>query len=128
MNMQTPALTGEPVPAPQTDPIRRFLDLSTGHLTAETRMLLDLICEEQKRGDITSWASCTPFGWFLWAHDEESDLSEFPADLQACMRKAQEVGCDYILFDRDASPAGASLGLPFYEDDCGCCETSHCDR
>jgi hypothetical protein len=88
----------------------------------------DLICEEQKRGDITSWASCTPFGWFLWAHDEESDLSEFPADLQACMRKAQEHGCDYILFDRDASPAGIALGLPFYEDDCGCGETSHCER
>jgi hypothetical protein len=127
MNMMNSAVTGEPVAAP-TYPIRRFLDLSTGHLKPETRTLLDLICEGQQRGDITSWASCTPFGWFIWAGDEESDLTEYPADLQDCMRKAQEHGCDYILFDRDAAPAGISLGLPFYEEECGCGETSHCDR
>ncbi|TXM69653.1 hypothetical protein [Methylobacterium sp. WL120] len=128
MNMQTPTLVGEPVPTPALPPVRRFLDLSTGHLTVETRMMLDLICEEQKRGDLTAWASCTPFGWFMWAHDEESDLKQFPADLQACMRKAHEHGCDYLLFDRDAAPADESLGLPFYEDDCGSCETSHCEH
>lgn len=108
-------------------PVRPFLDLSTAHLSPATHKWLDDVCAQQKRGDPGSWASCTPFGWFLWAHDEESDLTEFPADLQACMLKAQALGCHYILFDRDAAPEGASLDLPWYgeETDCACEVDSH---
>lgn len=110
-------------------PVRRFLDLSTGHLKPETHKWLDALCESQKRGDLASWASCTPFGWFVWAHDEESDLSEFPEDLRTCMAKAQAMGCDYVLFDRDAAPEGDALDLPWYGDEgdnCACAVDSSC--
>ncbi len=103
--------TGSETQAPR-NPVRQFLDLSTAHLKPETHAWLDDLCAHVRRGDPGAWASCTPFGWFVWAHDEESDLGEFPADLQLCLRKVQELGAEYVLFDRDAAPSGAALDLP----------------
>ena len=60
----------------------------------------------------------TAYGWFMYAHDdntcepspEHAPEGEYPADLWACMKKANEMGADYIMFDCDSDP-GASAAL-----------------
>ena len=37
---------------------------------------------------------------FLWA--EENPKKELPSDLAAIVRRARELGAEYVLFDRDA--------------------------
>ncbi|WP_298962340.1 hypothetical protein [uncultured Methylobacterium sp.] len=105
-------------------PVRLFLDLSTAHLSPATHAWLDELCKDVRRGDPGAWASCTPFGWFVWAHDQESDLSEFPEDLQACLRKAQALGAEYVLFDRDADTTDVTNDLPWFGDGCDGCSCS----
>lgn len=99
-------------------PLRAFLDLSTGHLTLETREWLD---ERAHRSVVCSlgldrWVAPTPCGWFVYA-DRNVTGDHVPDDLLACMRKAREIGAEYILFDSNASPAGAACELPLYADE-----------
>ena len=87
---------------------RAILVVSTGHLTKETAEYLN---------DTPSakWPFCggpyADFGWFLYAHDENSDGS-IPPDLYAVMQFAKANGCTNVLFDRDADQVE---GLPFHE-------------
>jgi len=90
--------------------IRKFLDISTGHLSPATHRWM------REQGRITanmvtasdpSPAFCmgpTPYGWFCWAgmEDDADNLQALPVDLQACIREAKRQGCDYIHFDADA--------------------------
>lgn len=90
--------------------VRKFLDLSTGHLTQVTRMTLDSLfnCEWDRRSDDGVHAlarkmcgGATPTGWFVYARGE-FEAGEIPADLRSCMLAAKRSRCDYILFDADA--------------------------
>jgi hypothetical protein len=99
-------------------PLRAFLDLSTGHLTQQTREWLDNL-DWKTEGPA---GGAGPHGWFIYAHDDNScqpsaphaPSGEFPPDLWACIEKAKELGADYVLFDCDAEP-NPDL-LPVYED------------
>lgn len=101
--------------------VRRFLDLSTGHLTQATRDLLENHC-----GPSTIYDHPEGEGWLV--HVPEPDVmppeEEVPADLQACMAKARELGCDYILFDT-AGPD--CLGLEWFDDE-GADPAPECDE
>jgi hypothetical protein len=93
--------------------VRAFLDLSTKHLSQSTRNQLDRDAAATVEGNQhTRWVAGTPHGWFVFA-DEECDQEYFPADLIACMKKASELGADYILFDCDADD---DVDLPSYVD------------
>lgn len=89
--------------------IRRFLDLSTSHMTPETR-------EGWTMGiGRPGWATPTEFGFFVWAgteEDEEPD-ADLPEDVATCRRFARCLGCDYLLFDADADTIDA---LPTFDD------------
>jgi hypothetical protein len=89
--------------------IRTFYDLSTGHLTAATRRLLDTT--KMERWPVAGGRM--PFGFFIYAHDEDSE-GNIPADLWACIQLAHKHGADYILFDCDAE---LIEDLPSYDDE-----------
>ncbi len=75
--------------------VRQFLDLSTAHLTAADRALLEA-CAGHDRGEVL--CAGTPYGWFLYANSERPDISD---TLWALMVEARDRGCDYLLFDAD---------------------------
>lgn len=83
---------------PDQPNVRRFLDLSTVHLSPATRDDWD--------GDSSrpSWAYPTSYGWFVWAGSDDTNEEEdgLPAEVVACRKFARTLGCDYILFDADA--------------------------
>lgn len=78
--------------------IRTFLDLCTNHLP---RHLMD---------DLTSFdvvAHPTTYGALVWVPDDPQASSDsgdepVPAELLAIQLYARRLGCDYVLFDRDA--------------------------
>jgi len=97
-------------------PVRKFLDLSTGHLTPASRDLLENHC-----GPSTVYDHPDGYGWLLHVPtlDEEDGtegeaMQDCPDDLRACIAKARECGCDYILFDADGPDCP---GLECYDDE-----------
>lgn len=79
---------------------RRLIVISTGHLTEATARLLDVMpcrqwpCLGGRYGE---------YGWFVYAHDENSGADSVPEDLFAVMLWARKQGCDHVLFDCDGS-------------------------
>lgn len=94
--------------------IRKFLDISTGHLPPSERERID----DGEAGPL-AYPHPDGYGWFvyvpedpdMWQDDEDDDA--MPA-LLACMKRARALGCDYILFDCDAP---IDEELPVYNDD-----------
>lgn len=87
---------------------RKFLVLSTSHVTEKTAHLLDTT-------PVQNWPVAGgpygTFGWFIYAHDEDAE-GNIPEELMGVFRYAREHGCDNVLFDCDA---GQIDGLPTYE-------------
>ena len=55
----------------------------------------------------------THYGWLLCARSSSfGELSQIPADLAAVLAFAEQMGCDYLILDRDAA---ASDRLPSFE-------------
>ncbi len=87
--------------------IRRFLDASSGHLSAATWQWLD----EQTTDDVVRdpanrsaeiLGGRTRHGWFVYA--DVDPTGSIPADLVILMRHARQRGCEYVLLDSDALP------------------------
>lgn len=97
--------------------VQKYLDLSTGHLDETTADRLDALFN-LTTGDPNpeEWAywvvgsALGDFGWFIWADSNFAD--DTPECLIACAKLADQLGCSYILFDRDAEPIEE---LPTYE-------------
>lgn len=86
--------------------VRKFLTLSTAHVTDDTRRILD----ETKVSDWPVFGFRGAYGWVVYAHDE-SDW-EIPQDLWGVCEYARKNDCDYIMFDADADIID---DLPHYE-------------
>lgn len=87
--------------------VRCFLEVSSGHLSAETWSWLDeqtaddLVRDPRHRhGDILGGR--TRHGWFVYAHEDPT--APVPADLLAVMRLTRQRECDYALLDCDVLP------------------------
>ena len=76
--------------------IRKFLTLSTSHVTNDTRRILD----ESKLTDWPVFGFQGVFGWVIYAHEETDET--IPEELWRVMQYARANGCDYIMFDADA--------------------------
>jgi hypothetical protein len=90
---QAKAALAEP---PDDDPpvIFRMLDLSTAHVSDETRQRLDdgeLIPAGYAKGE---------YGWFVPVIDNDDDHT--PPELRAIMEFARKQNCQWLMFDRDA--------------------------
>ena len=82
------------------NPVRRFLDLSTAHLTPATREYL-----ERNNASPTTYPHPHGYGWFIHVPEDpalDPEPDEIPADLQTALALARTLDCDYLLFDRDA--------------------------
>ncbi len=97
--------------------VRRTLDVSSCHLSAETCAWLDAQTTDTAVRDPASRSAeilggRTRHGWFIYAGLVPA--APVPADLLAVMRCAQRLKCDYVLFDADARPLA---GLPILHPD-----------
>ena len=88
--------------------IRPFLDLSSGHLSADTQVWLDAqLADDVLRAPENSQAAMiaggkTRYGWFVYAPEDIAE--DLPDDLTTVLRKGREQGAEYVLFDSDAAP------------------------
>ncbi len=88
--------------------VQNMLDISTGHLTEDTRRRMG----EDSRNFFVGKPCSLPFavkgssyGWFIDVRDaDERAVSGkvYPFDIVDCYELALRFGCAYILFDRDA--------------------------
>jgi hypothetical protein len=92
--------------------VRKFLELSTAHLSPAARKLL-----EAEGGDVN--LSVSPhggsrglYGWWLWAGSDRSDMEGVPEELIRVMDYALAQECEWICFDCDAE---AITDLPTWE-------------
>ena len=110
-----------------TYPLRAFLDISTGHLKISTRNYLEKMFDDTTVGIAHLIGNPTEDGWFLYCADDEyldgikeDSFPEVPEDLLTCLYYGRNLGCDYLLFDRDAEPVlnaqGNDLAIPYYGD------------
>ena len=88
--------------------IRNMLDISTGHLTKDTRRRMD---EDSVNFAIGKDCSLpfsvkgSSFGWFIDVRDAAERsyaLEPYPFDIIDCYILAINLECKFILFDRDA--------------------------
>lgn len=96
--------------------VRRFLDLSTAHLTPAQRLFGD------RDGDLAAWGDAVvdvrEYGFLLWVPDDPRESAAtteqgVPENLLAIQLYARQHDCDYVLFDADAETDAA---LPVFEE------------
>ncbi len=88
--------------------VQNMLDISTGHLTEDTRRRMG----EDSRNFFVGKPCSLPFavkgssyGWFIDVRDAAERAvsgAPYPFDIIDCYELALRLGCGYILFDRDA--------------------------
>jgi hypothetical protein len=100
--------------------IRKFLDLSTAHLSPSDRDHLDACAAPGSAFGVA--VAKTEDGWFVYAPDpaDEVDDRNLPPHLQVISAYARAQGCDYILFDCDAEIDPA---LPVFDDAANRCSS-----
>ena len=87
--------------------IRKFLDVSAGHLSITTWQWLDEQTTDDVVRDPFSRSAAilggrTRHGWFVYA--SEDPASPIPPDLANLMGHARQRGCEYVLPDTEALP------------------------
>lgn len=97
--------------------IRKLLVISTAHVPADLRVLAD---EHEDTSEWNAVVHVLDVGFLLWVPDDPKDSSEngqaeepHPAIL-AIQLYARELGCDYVMIDRDAEQVAT---LPVFEED-----------
>jgi hypothetical protein len=88
-------------PLPSDDSIRKFLDVSTKHISPETR---DVLESGEGTGNVIfdDHGAKGEYGWWIYAPEDPEDLQGFPDDLRAICELARQHGCSWICLDRDA--------------------------
>ena len=89
----------------------KMLDISTAHLTTQTRAQM-----EQQNAEGVLFYPKGPWGWFTYVPSLADELTvgdEAPADLKQCIEFAQRRGFDWIVFDCDGA---VITDLPLYEE------------
>ena len=85
--------------------IAKMLVLSTAHLTEAT-------CNSYLPGWDGPAYQKGDYGWFVPMFDHFRECVDGADDLRACMEKAAALGCEWLMFDRDADQVD---GLPVYD-------------
>lgn len=106
----------DPVFKPAVEyPLRAFLDLSTAHLAPPTLAHLNTLAV----ADLPFSGGVTQHGWIVYA-PHAADIGSYlkahpgcPSEIVEAIRKARELGAEYILYDNEAEPDPEVL--PVYE-------------
>lgn len=83
-----------------TMPIRRFLGLSTTHLSKEDRLFLESSAKPSSLGGLAAMAGT--YGRFVYAHDERRCEGISDA-LWTIFERARALECSCVLFDADTA-------------------------
>lgn len=103
-----------------SDFIKALFDISIYHLTEETRRRMDADARNYFMGKPCSLpftVKGSSFGWFIdvrSAAERHCATKPYPSDIVECYELALRMGCEYILFDRDAERHAA---LAWYGDE-----------
>ncbi|MEX0971614.1 MAG: hypothetical protein WD046_14340 [Paracoccaceae bacterium] len=103
-----------------SDFIKALFDISIYHLTEETRRRMDADARNYFMGKPCSLPFTikgSSFGWFIdvrSAAERHCATKPYPSDIVECYELALSMGCEYILFDRDAE---RHEGLAWYGDE-----------
>jgi len=99
--------------------VARYLDASTAHLTPNDARLLRRLTDGILIGDCPPIAHATGFGWLVWVpHDCIDDYEHaysacgFSIDFNGLLGVARDLGCRWILFDRDGDPVDGFTVYP----------------
>ena len=79
--------------------IRKFLDLSTGHLRLSTREWLKK--KLAWNSSLGPYGAVMPYGFIVYAHDDLGG-EDWPKELEPIFKRANEHDCSYVMFDADA--------------------------
>lgn len=91
--------------------VRKFLDLSTGHLPASDRVLMVSSAIET----LPFGAFIGPHGWFVHVPEDDVSLRWNGSEaLDKMFARARDLDCDYVLLDADGPRDEA---LPWFDED-----------
>lgn len=91
--------------------VRKFLDLSTGHLPVSDRVLMVSSAIEA----LSFSAFAGPYGWFVHVPEDGASICWTGSGaLNAVFARARELDCDYVLLDADGPQDEA---LPWFDED-----------
>ncbi len=82
--------------------MNKTLNLSTGHLTNETRERLTRCSFNNDYLPMCTIYEKSEYGWFIYIDDNRDEIDDLPTDLRDCINLALSYGVTCICFDRDA--------------------------
>ena len=82
--------------------IDKMLTISSRHVSAETKDLLDQAADDNEEDPMPSVYEKQGYGWFVACDsDNEETWDNYPADLVQCMKLARDNGCFWLCLDAD---------------------------
>ena len=89
---------------PQKLEIDRMLTISSLHVSADTKDLLDQAADDNEEDPMPPVYEKQGYGWFVVCDsDNKETWDSYPADLVQCMELAKENGCFWLCLDADGS-------------------------
>ena len=86
----------------QTLEIDKMLTISSRHVSADTKDLLDQAADDNEEDPMPPVYEKQGYGWFVACDpDNEETWDNYPADLVQCMKLARNNGCFWLCLDAD---------------------------
>ena len=86
----------------QTLEIDKMLTISSRHVSADTKDLLDQAADDNEEDPMPPVYEKQGYGWFVACDpDNEETWDNYPADLVQCMKLARDNGCFWLCLDAD---------------------------
>ena len=89
-------------PQKQKLEIDKMLTISSRHVSADTKDLLDQAADDNEEDPMPSVYEKQGYGWFVACDsDNEETWDNYPADLVQCMKLTRDNGCFWLCLDAD---------------------------
>ena len=82
--------------------IDKVLTISSRHVSADTKDLLDQAADDNEEDPMPSVYEKQGYGWFVAFNPDNKEIwDNYPADLVQCMKLARDNGCFWLCLDAD---------------------------
>lgn len=82
--------------------IDKMLTISSRHVSADTKDLLDQAADDNEEDPMPSVYEKQGYGWFVACNPDNKEIwDNCPADLVQCMKLARDNGCFWLCLDAD---------------------------
>ena len=89
-------------PQKQKLEIDKMLTISSRHVSADTKDLLDQAADDNEEDPMSSVYEKQGYGWFVACNPDNKEIwDNCPADLVQCMKLARDNGCFWLCLDAD---------------------------